>query len=159
MYLAFKTIHLFCVVLFLGNIISGVLWKLRADRTRDPRIIRHVIEGVISSDRLFTIPGVIGITVFGMGAAGMGDLPMLRTGWVFWSLMLFILSGVAFMVQLVPLQRKLAAVAREGAEGAAMDWAAYEALSRRWKFWGAVALLAPVLVMILMVLKPVLPGI
>ena len=158
MYLAFKTIHLFCVVIFLGNIMTGIFWKLSADRTRDARIIRHALEGIIGSDRLFTIPGVIGITVFGFGAAGMHNLPMLGTGWILWSLILFSLSGVVFMAQLVPLQRRLAAVAREGAEGGTMDWPKYESLSRQWKFWGTVALLAPALVMILMVLKPRLPG-
>jgi uncharacterized membrane protein len=157
-YLAFKLLHVAAVVIFMGNIISGMFWKRRADRTRDPRLIAHALEGIIASDRLFTVPGVIAIVVFGFGASGMGDLPLLRTPWILWSLILFIVSALAFMIQLVPLQRKMAAMARKAAGGGEMDWAAYEALSRRWDLWGAVSLLTPALVTVLMVLKPVLPA-
>ena len=38
-YDAFKVVHLFGVVLFLGNIIVTAVWKLLADRTGEPRVI------------------------------------------------------------------------------------------------------------------------
>ena len=58
MYLWLKVIHVLAVVLFLGNIITGVFWHKHAERTRDPRLIAHTMAGVIRSDRLFTMPGV-----------------------------------------------------------------------------------------------------
>jgi uncharacterized membrane protein len=36
-YEAFKVIHLFGVIVFLGNIIVTGVWKVMADRTGDPR--------------------------------------------------------------------------------------------------------------------------
>lgn len=158
MYPAFKTLHVFATIAFLGNITTGLFWKHRADRTKDPRVIRHVVEGVIAADRVFTMPGVLAMVVFGFGAAGIGGLPMLRTGWILWSIVLFVVSGIAFMAQLVPLQRRMAAAAAEGERAGTMDWAGYGKLSRAWDAWGLIALLAPVVAAALMIFKPVLPA-
>ncbi len=151
MYLVLKLIHVAAVVLFLGNIIVGVFWKAHGDRTRDPRIMAHTMDGIIRSDRLFTVPGVILILIGGFGAAGVGGLPMLRTPWILWSIILFTISGIAFMARLVPVQRELLAIAQANP----MDWDRYHRVSRSWDVWGAVALLTPVAAMVLMVLKPV----
>ena len=158
LYLGLKVFHLVAVVMFLGNITTGIFWKEHADRSRDPRIIAHALLGIIRSDRLFTIPGVLAIVIAGFGAAMTGHLPILRTGWILWSIVLFSLSGAAFGAQVAPLQRRMMATMQAGAESGAPDWAAYHALSRSWAFWGAVALLAPLAAMVLMVLKPPLPG-
>ena len=157
-YLGLKLLHVVAVVLFLGNITTGVFWKAHADKSRDPRLILLGLEGLIRSDRWFTIPGVIAITIFGVATAMAGHFPILRTGWILWSLVLFAISGVAFMTQVGPLQRRLAQIARAGVESGNFDWNAYHALSRRWGFWGTVALLAPTGALVLMVLKPALPG-
>ena len=58
MYPWLKLVHVIAVVLFLGNIITGVFWHKHAERTRDARLIAHTMAGVIRSDRLFTMPGV-----------------------------------------------------------------------------------------------------
>lgn len=158
LYLILKTVHVASVAIFLGNITTGLFWKEHADRTRDPRLIAHALEGIIGSDRLFTIPGVIGILIGGFGAAAMGHLPMLRTGWILWGIVLFSASGVAFMAGVAPLQRKMAALMRAGAASGAPDWAAYKKLSTDWNLWGLIALLAPTIALVIMVLKPALPA-
>ncbi len=157
LYLVLKLLHVVAVVMFLGNITTGVFWKEHADRTRDPRIIAHVMAGIIRSDRLFTIPGVVLILIGGFGAAGVGHIPILRTGWMLWSIVLFIVSGVAFSVWVAPLQRRMLKLMRAGLESGTPDWAAYHALSRAWVISGAVALLTPAAALVLMVLKPPLP--
>ena len=157
-YLVLKAIHVASVAIFLGNITTGIFWKEHADRTKDPRLIAHALEGIIGSDRLFTIPGVIGILIGGIGAAMVGHLPMLRTGWILWGILLFSVSGVAFMAGVAPLQRKMAALMRAGATSGSPDWAAYEKLSRDWNMWGLIALIAPTIALIIMVLKPALPS-
>ena len=136
MYLAMKTLHVLAVVLFLGNIITGLFWKAHGDRTADPRIIAHTLEGLIRSDRWFTIPGVVLIVVFGIAAAILGRLPILSTGWIWQSIVLFSISGLAFMLQVAPLQRRLLALAAAGVSGERWEHAAYRRLSRRWEFWG-----------------------
>src|SRR5262245_10521910 len=159
LYLLLKSLHILGVVMFLGNITTGIFWKEHADRTRDPRAIAHVLAGIIASDRLFTVPGVMLIIAAGVTAAIVGGFPLLRTGWVFWGIVLFTLSGIAFMGWVAPLQKRMLKLMQAGVESGAPDWAAYQKLSRAWAFWGAVALLLPLSVLLLMVMKPAgMPG-
>jgi uncharacterized membrane protein len=155
-YLGLKLIHVLAVVLFLGNITTGIFWKAHADRTRNPAIIGHMLEGIIQADRLFTMPPILFILIGGIGAAIAGHLPMLGTGWIFWSIVLFVVSGIAFMAHVVPAQRKMLALVRKSGE--TLDWVAYRSLSHRWELWGAVALVTPAIAAVLMVMKPALPG-
>ena len=154
MYLAMKTLHVLAVVLFLGNIITGLFWKAHGDRTADPRIIAHTLEGIIRSDRWFTAPGVVFIVGFGVAASILGGLPILAPGWIWQSIVLFGVSGLAFMLQVAPLQRRLLALAVAGVSSQGWDAAAYRRLSRRWEFWGVVAILTPLAALVLMVYKP-----
>lgn len=152
-YLIWKLVHVLSVVVFLGNIVTGLFWAAHARRSREPGQIRATFHGIIKSDRWFTMPGVIGILVSGFAAAILGGMPVLRVGWIFWSLVLFALSGIIFGLRVAPLQKRI----HELASGQ-MDWEAFEALYRRWEIWGAVALATPLLAAVLMVLKPNIPG-
>ncbi len=58
------------------------------------------------------------------------------------------------MGRVVPLQGRMLEVARSGVESGRLDWEKYGALSRSWKVWRTIALLAPVLAMIGMIAKP-----
>ena len=103
-YTYFKLLHVLAVIIFLGNIITGLYWMHIAKKTKDLKIISHTVFGVIKSDRYFTIPGVVLITTFGIIAAVHGHIPLLRTGWIFWPIVLFSISGIAFMWKVAPLQ-------------------------------------------------------
>jgi uncharacterized membrane protein len=153
MYLALKAIHVVSVVLFLGNIITGVFWKAHADRTGDLRARAQAIDGIIRSDALFTVPGVLLIIATGVGMAIDAGLPMFSTDWILWSIVLFGVSGVAFSLGVAPLQKKLLANLRAGLAGQ-WDEAEYHKLSRGWQIWGVVATGAPLIALFLMVLKP-----
>jgi uncharacterized membrane protein len=155
MYLILKSVHVFAVALFLGNIMTGVFWRFHAERSGDPKFIGHTFEGITRSDRFFTIPGVLLIILSGVWAAYEGGLPLLRTGWIFWSLVLFALSGVIFGTWLGPLQRQIAALARASGP---FDEAKFKVLAKRWDFWGVLATLAPLIALVLMVLKPEVPA-
>ena len=154
MYIALKILHVAAVVIFLGNLVTGILWKMHGDQTKDPVIIRHTMAGLIRADRWFTIPGVVLILIGGFGAALIGGLPLLRTRWILAGIILFAISGFAYAQQVVPLQRQMLTVARSGVESGTFDWDKYRALSRRWNVWGTIALIAPVLAMIGMIAKP-----
>ena len=102
-----KLLHILFVIIFLVNITVGLFWKMFAEKTKDQDKIAFAFKGIIKADKHYTMPGVIGITLFGVGGALHGGLPIMGTGWILWSIMLFIISGTAFMVKLVPLQKKL----------------------------------------------------
>ena len=150
-YSALKLLHLGAVILFLGNIITGLFWMRRADRTNDLSLISFTMKGIIASDKWFTIPGVIIITAGGFGAAVSGGLPLLRTGWIFWSIVLFSISGVVFAIKVVPLQQKVYKLTFSEAEG--FDWSLYRSQLKEWERWGLIALLTPLAAMAMMVLK------
>lgn len=152
-YLFLKALHIVSVVLFLGNIITGVFWKMHADRTRDLRARAQALDGIIRSDRIFTTPGVFLIIGTGVWLAYIGNLPLLRTFWIGWSLVLFGISGAAFMAAVAPLQKKMLANVSAGL-GGSWDESTYERLSRSWTIWGAVATLTPLIALFLMVMKP-----
>ena len=78
-----KLIHLMAVIIFLGNIFTGLFWMHIAIKTKDLKIISHSIKGVIRSDRLFTIPGVILITAGGLMTAIYGRIPIIHTAGFF----------------------------------------------------------------------------
>jgi len=154
MELWYKLFHVASVIAFLGNITTGLFWHAHAARTRDAKLLAHTMDGIIRSDRLFTIPGVIGIVVFGLAGAVHRGLPILHTGWILWTIVLFSISGLAFMARVAPLQRRLRELAGAAAEAGSFDFQAYHALARRWELWGAIALLTPLAGLALMVLKP-----
>ena len=157
-YLIWKLVHVLGVVLFVGNITTGILWKVQADRTRNAALIAHACAGLTRSDRFFTMPGVLLIVIAGIVAAITGHLPILGTGWIFWSIVLLTISGLAFMLRVAPLQRRMHALSTAGAQDGQLDWPAYEAATQSWNVWGMVALIAPLVAVALMVLKPALPG-
>ena len=150
-YLYLKLFHILFVILFLGNITVGVFWKMFAHKSKDPQKIAFAFKGIIKADRVFTMPGVIGIIIFGIAAAVHGGFPILGTGWILWSIILFLISGAAFMAKLAPLQRKIAALASDPEK---FIWDEYLKLSKQWDFWGFIALITPFIATILMVIKP-----
>jgi uncharacterized membrane protein len=152
-YFILKSLHILSVVLFLGNIITGVFWKYHADQVGTASARAQALDGIIRSDRWFTLPGVIAIIVTGVLLAMTLHLSLLGTRWILWSLILFGISGLCFQFFVAPLQKKLLAIAQAGETG---NWnqSEYDRLSTAWKMWGAVATLAPVIALALMVAKP-----
>jgi uncharacterized membrane protein len=156
-YLLWKLLHIVSVIIFMGNIVTGLFWAARAHKTRDFRLIASTFEGITRSDRLFTMPGVFGILIGGVVAAIHGKFPILGTGWILWSIVLFSISGIVFGVRLAPLQRRIAEFAR-GADASEVAWDSYRKMYTKWELWGLVAMLAPAVAVVIMVLKPSLPG-
>jgi uncharacterized membrane protein len=149
-YLILKAIHLLAVVAFLGNIVTGLFWMRFARKTNDTRIVHHTAAGIIASDRLFTIPGVIIITAGGFASAIYGGIPLLRTGWIFWPILLFSLSGLFFAFKVVPLQVRM----RKHLEtGEGFTWKGFDALLKQWEFWGFMAVITPIISFFMMILK------
>jgi uncharacterized membrane protein len=154
MYDWLKLVHVLAVIMFIGNIVTGVFWHKHALRTQNAQLIAHTVDGIIRSDRLFTMPGVTLILVSGISAAVSVGFPVLRTGWIVWTIVMFAVSGLVFMLRLAPLQRAMLAMAQSGAKGGNFDFAAYHRLSSTWDFWGALATVTPIIGVGLMVLKP-----
>lgn len=151
-YLLLKLLHIIAVIVFMGNIYTGLFWMKQADKTNDPAIISFTMKNIIKSDRWFTVPGVIIITTAGIFAAIYASTPLLRTGWIFWPIVLFTLSGIIFSARLIPLQKKIYQLSVAGGKED-FDWKNYRQYLRQWGWWGHIALLLPVISLFMMVLK------
>ncbi len=147
-YLIFKLIHVFAVIFFLGNIVIDVFWKNHGDRSGDPKIIAHTMRGIIRADRFFTMPAVAFLILAGFGAMGIGYIPF-ETGWIMWGFIMIVISAAAFMAKVVPAQKKLLKIS----ETDPFDQQLYDAVSKEWNLWGSIATIAPLIAVILMVLK------
>lgn len=147
-YPIFKLLHVAAVVLFLGNITTGLFWVHHAARQHSPARLGDAMEGVIRSDRLFTFPAVLFIVVSGLATAHAGHLAVLRTGWIVWALGLSGLSGLLF-AGLAPLQRRI----RDHARSGGADWAGCRTRLRRWNWLGGASLVSAWAALAAMVLK------
>jgi uncharacterized membrane protein len=152
-YFILKSLHIVAVVVFLGNIITGVFWKAHGDRAGTLAARAQALDGIIRSDRWFTLPGVMTIIVTGVLLAMTLQLPLLKTRWIGWSLLLFGISGAVFSARVGPLQKKLLANVQAGMNGA-WNEAEYQAMSRAWQVWGWIATGTPLIALVLMVWKP-----
>ena len=150
LYLFLKITHMAAVVVFLGNIIIGLFWMSRAYDTKDPAMISFVAKTVIKSDRWFTLPSIVVIVAGGIWMAILARLPILRTGWILWSIILFSVSGLCFSFRVSPLQNKLFAIASKATAKKIFSWEDFKVVYLEWELWGLISIGAPVLSMILM---------
>lgn len=148
-----KLIHLLAVVIFLGNIITGLFWMRMAMRTNKPGLIHFTMHGVRKADKYFTIPGVVIITAFGIWGAITAHYPLLGTGWILYSIILFSISGIVFSVRLAPLQKKIHTITREKDTMTTEEWKVLQRAYREWDIWGLIATLTPLAAFAMMVLK------
>ncbi len=153
MYTFLKFLHLFGVVLFVGNIITAALWKTRADRSGDLATIAYAQRTVALADWMFTVPGVLLVLIGGYGMAVRRPWPLHGIHWLEWGQGLFWLAALIWFFVLVPTQRRLIAVADKAQTTRSLP-PEFARLSKRWAMWGGIATLLPVIVLLLMVVKP-----
>lgn len=149
-YDVFKLLHVLGVVLLLGNVTVTSIWKLYADRTRDPVVVAFAQRLVTITDWFFTVWGIVLLIVGGYGAAWIAGLDVLRDGWILWSEVMFALAGAIWLLVLVPIQLRQARLARGFSRGGAVP-EEYRRLSQSWIAWGLIATLPLVVATWLMV--------
>jgi uncharacterized membrane protein len=141
-------LHLVAVILFVGNTTLGLFWVSHAQRSGDAAIIRHAMQGIVRSDRWFTLPGVLVIVAGGIAAASSGGLRLLTVGWITWAIGMFTLSGLVYGLVLAPLQRRIIADAER-----ARDARELAVPLRRWHAFGWLSLIPLWLAVAMMVTK------
>jgi uncharacterized membrane protein len=137
-YDVYKVLHLLGVVLLLGNVTVTSIWKLYADRSRDPRIIAFAQRLVTVTDWFFTLWGILLLLIGGYGAAWEAGMDPFGDEWLIWSEIQFVLAGMIWLFILIPIQTRQARQARAFAKGGPIP-EAYWRNSRLWLIWGLVA--------------------
>jgi uncharacterized membrane protein len=143
-----KIIHVLCACLFLGNVVVSGIWAAMAERTRNHTIIQFSNRLVLITDLMFTATGAIGVVFTGHLMAGQygGDT---AHPWITWSYILFGVSGLIWMLVLVPIQFKQRLLLQRTTQ----ITSEYLQLSRVWQISGAVATVLPLPILYLMVTK------
>ena len=151
-YQALKSLHLFGVTIFLGNIIVTAFWKMLADKTRSPSVVAFSQRLVTITDFAFTSTGVLLILITGrIMATTFGEIGDLF--WLTWGWRLFIASGLIWVLILIPVQIKQAKMAKNFANQEEIP-AKYWKLSKLWIVFGIIATVLPLANLYIMVFKP-----
>ncbi len=144
-YNSLKIMHLFGVIIFMGNIIITGWWKTMADKTGDYKTIAFAQRQVTLTDWVFTLGGVIILLVAAYGmVAHTNDNVMAEIyseRWLWWGFHLFVISGIIWVVILIPCQIIQARMARKFAKTG-------EIPDRYW-FYGKVRLFFGILATII----------
>ncbi len=150
-YNIWKLLHILFAIIFIGNITIGIFWKIQADKSKDRLKIADTFKNIIKADKIFTMPSVTALIIFGLGTAMQGNISLIETSWIFWSIIMIIISAYAFMAKVAPLQKEIYSLANNPEK---FSWENYLRLSKKWNFWGTIATITPYIAVILMVLKP-----
>lgn len=146
-----RLLHLFAVVVFLGDIAVTAVWRLLADQTREPRVIVYALRLVLITDRYLLMPSALVLAATGFLIAHLRDIPVWSSPSYAVAQILFMLSGVLWNLVLRPIQgRQLAIAETLGASGERFD--EYLLLTKRWLRWGILTMLCAFGSMALMVL-------
>lgn len=142
-------LHIFGAILFMGNIAVSAVWASLARRDGNIGAVRLASRAIIITDLIFTIPGAVLLLANG----GILGTAFFRVGasWLVVSLGLFVFSGIVWLALMVPLQRRLLAVAETPGDEVPDEW---HALVKQWFRMGGIATLLPLVTLVLMVAKP-----
>lgn len=152
-YLWLKTLHIFGVMAFLGNIIITGWWKFMADRTHNPQVIAFAQRQVTLTDYVFTAGGAALLLAAGWGNAALHGMDIYQIRWLSWGFWLFTASGVVWVSILIPIQTKQAGMVRQFSVNGEIPQG-YWRLCRLWNIWGTIATLLPLMNLYWMVFKP-----
>ena len=152
-YLLLKSLHVLGAILFLGNVIVTLWWKLMANRTRQPAVIAFAQRQVTLTDYVFTFCGAGLVLVSGVANVWLQGWQITQIRWLGWGSALFLISGLLWLLILIPIQIHQARLARQFAAGAEIP-AAYWRAERVWVVVGVIATLLVLANVFWMVYKP-----
>lgn len=99
-------VHIFSVTLFFANAVVGILWELRSLGSGRKEIIVHTYNTVTWLDARFSSPLIILSVTTGIWLSIMiGDI--WKIGWLFLSFLLFLFSGLMWVISDIPTQYKI----------------------------------------------------
>jgi len=149
-------IHIVAVTLFFGNAIVGMLWEMRSLASKRINIILHTYKTVAWLDARFSSPLIIVSVTSGIILTLMiGDI--WKIGWLFLAFILFLLSGLFWIVSDIPTQYKIKKLIQER-DPQKLEISAELMKLLKMRLWISLGGVIPlVVVFILMVYKPDIP--
>ena len=146
MYLA-RLIYNCSVVLFTGNMILGLFWKIIADKTNNPTIIRYTLKGIITSDLLISVPSLVVILALNYYVNDAKYLPRITILLPTLINLITVYSICLFVIVIHPLRTSLLKLV--SGSGDSYDITTYNRLSGRWALFGVLELAPLILILLL----------
>lgn len=146
-------LHVLASIIFIGNNITGVFWKVRADKTGNLDVISNSADALLRADYQFTLPSLVVLFITGIWMGGLTGWERFQEIWLGSSFVLLVIIALIWVVILSPKLRALVRIAAECAETGKLSQE-YAAVSRIWAIWNGIVTLLPIIILILMVLRP-----
>ncbi len=146
-------VHVVAATLFFANAVIGILWESRSLAAGSAGAVLHTYRTVTWLDARFSSPLIIVSLIGGiMLSIILGDF--WQTGWLSLAFLLFVLSGVVWVVSDIPTQYKIKKLMADLDPGA--EWLPDELMRLlKMRLWISMAGVIPLLVVfVLMVYKP-----
>ncbi|MBI9104958.1 MAG: DUF2269 family protein [Spirochaetales bacterium] len=146
-------VHILSVTLFFANAVVGILWELRSLVSGRKEIIFHTYKTVAWLDARFSSPLIIISVTTGIVLSLMlGDI--WQIGWLFLAFILFLFSGLVWVISDIPTQYKVKELI-SNVEPAAQSLPAELMRLLKMRLWISLAGVIPLIVVfVLMVYKP-----
>jgi uncharacterized membrane protein len=130
-------LHVVGAILLFSTYITAFIMRALAEPTRDRAILGYVYRVTNRLDLFVTPVASLLLLASGFLLAGRAGIPLLEARWLAWSLALFGLTGILFVVAALPLQRRIERLLDDNEDEDEDEdeegwWDAYEHLSRRW---------------------------
>lgn len=148
-------VHMMSVIAFVGIVFAGLLWQRVSERSGSQQVIAHTYQVLNHLDRTITPISVALIAITGVSLTRYAGLPIFETPWIYWSLIVWGISGILFAVKLFPVQKRLEQNAKETAPPAFPN-ETHVGLVTKWTFWAHTIFLLILIALVMMFLKPVL---
>lgn len=149
MYLSLKLIHILSAIVLFGLGSGTVFYKIMADKSGNHAAIAVTSKHVVLADCWFTTPTVIIQPLTGFLLAQQSSSAF-SNGWLWWTLLLYVLTGLCWLPVLV-LQIRMRDLAAESlAAGQALP-SIYNHYARIWLLLGVPAFFGMIGITTLMV--------
>lgn len=149
-----RLLHVLGATVLIGTGAGIAFFMVISNHSRDPRLIAHVAGIVVLADTLFTATAAIAQPVTGYLLAREAGWPLL-SGWVAWSLVLYVLVGL-FWLPVVWMQIRMRNLAIAARDADAPLPESYHRLYRWWFAFGFPAFAAVLAILWLMLTRPLL---
>lgn len=147
-----KFIHILSVVLLLGNLIIGAVWRWFAQSSSDQPIHKFSIKVLQRNDLIFILPTILLIGITGhMLALKFGGIA--AHGWIYHSYAFLTVATLIWALAVIPIQRKQYKLINQ-AHSLKEAGIRYHTLNRWWSIMVVVVIILLLVALYLMVTHP-----
>jgi uncharacterized membrane protein len=152
MLILLKVLFALAATVFVGDIILMLVWKLGAERTREPKVLLFANKTVMLTDNLLLGPSAMLTAVSANLLAPRVGLNIYATPMLSIAMGAFILSGIVWSAFLIPTQKAQLKLCTELGVNESLP-EKYFQLTAKWRTWGYLAAFLVVLALVLVALN------